>query len=172
MLEPDRAGGLQVLPERAEVEPAEGAGELEVDVQLLAALEGRVDRLHQLPVLVARDRAGGAKPEHILGQIGYPFDHVPSLSLQWHPSDGWPPHEHSCSVTRRSRASASARTASGRRPENVQFVGRAVAAGIGIVDTAHSYTDGESEATIGEALVAASGRSGRRDEGRLRAGHR
>ena len=39
-----------------------------------------------------------------------------------------------------------------KTPENVQFVGRAVAAGIGMVDTAHSYTDGESEATIGEAL--------------------
>ena len=39
-----------------------------------------------------------------------------------------------------------------KTPENVEFVGRAVAAGIGMVDTAHSYTDGESEATIGEAL--------------------
>jgi pyridoxine 4-dehydrogenase len=37
-------------------------------------------------------------------------------------------------------------------PENVEFVRQAVAAGIGLVDTAHSYTDGESEATIGEAL--------------------
>jgi aryl-alcohol dehydrogenase-like predicted oxidoreductase len=36
--------------------------------------------------------------------------------------------------------------------ENVDFVRQAVEAGIGLVDTAHTYTDGESEATIGEAL--------------------
>ena len=39
-----------------------------------------------------------------------------------------------------------------KTPENVEFVRQAVAAGIGLVDTAHTYTDGESEATIGEAL--------------------
>ena len=39
-----------------------------------------------------------------------------------------------------------------KTPENVQFVGQAVAAGIGLVDTAHTYTDGQSEAVIGEAL--------------------
>src|SRR6476619_1948710 len=38
-----------------------------------------------------------------------------------------------------------------KTPENVEFVRQAVAAGIGMVDTAHSYTGGESEATIGEA---------------------
>jgi pyridoxine 4-dehydrogenase len=36
-------------------------------------------------------------------------------------------------------------------PENVRFVQEAVAAGVGLVDTAHSYTGGESEATIGAA---------------------
>jgi aryl-alcohol dehydrogenase-like predicted oxidoreductase len=36
--------------------------------------------------------------------------------------------------------------------ENVAFVQEAVAAGIGLVDTAHIYADGESEATIGAAL--------------------
>jgi aryl-alcohol dehydrogenase-like predicted oxidoreductase len=36
-------------------------------------------------------------------------------------------------------------------PENVEFVRRAVAAGIDLIDTAHTYTDGESEATIGAA---------------------
>jgi pyridoxine 4-dehydrogenase len=35
---------------------------------------------------------------------------------------------------------------------NVDFVRAAVDAGIGMIDTAHVYTDGESEATIGEAL--------------------
>ena len=39
-----------------------------------------------------------------------------------------------------------------RTPENVEFVRQATVAGIGMVDTAHTYTDGESEATIGEAL--------------------
>jgi pyridoxine 4-dehydrogenase len=39
-----------------------------------------------------------------------------------------------------------------KTPENVQLVGQAVAAGIGMVDTAHTYTDGNSEAVIGEAL--------------------
>jgi len=36
-------------------------------------------------------------------------------------------------------------------PENVEFVRQAVAAGIDVIDTAHTYTDGESEATIGGA---------------------
>src|SRR3954464_6476022 len=36
-------------------------------------------------------------------------------------------------------------------PENVEFIRQAVAAGIDVVDTAHTYTDGESEATIGAA---------------------
>jgi aryl-alcohol dehydrogenase-like predicted oxidoreductase len=37
-------------------------------------------------------------------------------------------------------------------PENVAFVGEAVATGISLVDTAHTYTGGESEETIGDAL--------------------
>jgi aryl-alcohol dehydrogenase-like predicted oxidoreductase len=37
------------------------------------------------------------------------------------------------------------------RPENVELVRQAVAAGIGYVDTAHTYADGESEVTIGMA---------------------
>ena len=37
-------------------------------------------------------------------------------------------------------------------PDNVEFVRQAVAAGIGLVDTAHVYADGESEETIGAAL--------------------
>jgi Aldo/keto reductase family len=37
-------------------------------------------------------------------------------------------------------------------PENVAFVRDAVAAGIGLIDTAHTYTGGESEQTIGAAL--------------------
>ena len=36
-------------------------------------------------------------------------------------------------------------------PENVRFVQEAAAAGVGLIDTAHSYTGGESEATIGAA---------------------
>jgi pyridoxine 4-dehydrogenase len=39
-----------------------------------------------------------------------------------------------------------------KTPENVEFIKQAVAAGIGMVDTAHTYTDGNSEAVIGEAL--------------------
>jgi aryl-alcohol dehydrogenase-like predicted oxidoreductase len=37
-------------------------------------------------------------------------------------------------------------------PEHVEFVREAVAAGIGLVDTAYTYTSGESEATVGQAL--------------------
>jgi pyridoxine 4-dehydrogenase len=37
-------------------------------------------------------------------------------------------------------------------PENVALVRDAVSAGIGLVDTAHSYADGESEQTIGAAV--------------------
>ena len=40
-------------------------------------------------------------------------------------------------------------------PENVEFVREAVAAGVDMIDTAHIYTGGESEATLGEALPAA-----------------
>ena len=39
-----------------------------------------------------------------------------------------------------------------KTPENVELIGQAVTAGIGLVDTAHTYTDGASEAVIGEAL--------------------
>jgi pyridoxine 4-dehydrogenase len=39
-----------------------------------------------------------------------------------------------------------------RTGDNVAFVKAAVAAGVQMIDTAHSYTGGESEATIGEAL--------------------
>jgi pyridoxine 4-dehydrogenase len=42
---------------------------------------------------------------------------------------------------------------------NVAFVREAIAAGIGMIDTAHSYTEGESEATIGAAV--SSGPEGR-----------
>jgi pyridoxine 4-dehydrogenase len=37
-------------------------------------------------------------------------------------------------------------------PANVAFVKAAVAAGVQMIDTAHSYTGGQSEETIGEAL--------------------
>jgi pyridoxine 4-dehydrogenase len=40
-------------------------------------------------------------------------------------------------------------------PENVAFIRAAVESGIGMIDTAHLYTDGESEATLGEALSTA-----------------
>jgi pyridoxine 4-dehydrogenase len=37
-------------------------------------------------------------------------------------------------------------------PEHIAFVKEAVAAGVNLIDTAHTYTGGESEATIGAAL--------------------
>ena len=37
-------------------------------------------------------------------------------------------------------------------PANLAFLREAVAAGIGLIDTAHTYTGGESEETIGDAL--------------------
>jgi pyridoxine 4-dehydrogenase len=40
-----------------------------------------------------------------------------------------------------------------KTPANVAFVREAVAAGVGHVDTAHTYTDGASEETIGEAIA-------------------
>jgi pyridoxine 4-dehydrogenase len=40
-----------------------------------------------------------------------------------------------------------------RTGDNVAFVKAAVAAGVRMIDTAHSYTGGESEATIGAALA-------------------
>jgi pyridoxine 4-dehydrogenase len=39
-----------------------------------------------------------------------------------------------------------------KTPENVELLRQGVAAGIRMVDTAHTYTDGNSEAVIGEAL--------------------
>jgi pyridoxine 4-dehydrogenase len=38
-------------------------------------------------------------------------------------------------------------------PANVEFVQQAVAAGVGPIDTAHTYTGGQSEETIGAALT-------------------
>jgi aryl-alcohol dehydrogenase-like predicted oxidoreductase len=42
-------------------------------------------------------------------------------------------------------------------PRNIAFLRDAVAAGIGMIDTAHTYTGGDSESTIGEALSASHG---------------
>jgi pyridoxine 4-dehydrogenase len=39
-----------------------------------------------------------------------------------------------------------------KTPENMAFVKQAVAAGVDLIDTAHAYTGGESEETIGAAL--------------------
>jgi pyridoxine 4-dehydrogenase len=39
-----------------------------------------------------------------------------------------------------------------QKPVNVAFIEGAVAAGVGMIDTAHTYTGGESEQTIGAAL--------------------
>ena len=39
-------------------------------------------------------------------------------------------------------------------PANVAFVREAISAGIGMIDTAHSYTGGESETTIGQAVTS------------------
>ena len=41
-------------------------------------------------------------------------------------------------------------------PGNVELIREAVASGVDMIDTAHSYTGGESEATIGEALSSVS----------------
>jgi pyridoxine 4-dehydrogenase len=42
-------------------------------------------------------------------------------------------------------------------PENETFIREAVAAGVNLIDTAHSYTGGESEAAIGAALSPGDG---------------
>lgn len=41
-----------------------------------------------------------------------------------------------------------------RTPENIAFIKAAVSAGVGMIDTAHLYTKGESQDTIGAALPA------------------
>jgi pyridoxine 4-dehydrogenase len=41
-----------------------------------------------------------------------------------------------------------------RSSRNISFIQEAVAAGLGLIDTAHLYTGGESEATLGEALAS------------------
>jgi aryl-alcohol dehydrogenase-like predicted oxidoreductase len=40
----------------------------------------------------------------------------------------------------------------GKTPGNVALIREAVASGVGMIDTAHTYTGGDSEKTIGEAL--------------------
>jgi pyridoxine 4-dehydrogenase len=42
-------------------------------------------------------------------------------------------------------------------PHNAAFIKEAIAAGVQMIDTAHSYTGGQSEETIGEALSATTG---------------
>ena len=49
-------------------------------------------------------------------------------------------------------------------PANVAFLREAVAAGIGHIDTAHTYTGGESEKTIGEPRTGTSWRTCREDD--------
>ena len=44
-----------------------------------------------------------------------------------------------------------------RTPEHVDLVRGAIEAGVGLIDTAHLYTGGQSESTIGEALSNGSG---------------
>jgi pyridoxine 4-dehydrogenase len=46
-----------------------------------------------------------------------------------------------------------------RSPENVAFVKEAVAAGVSLIDTAHTYAGGQSEETIGSALSQTPDRS-------------
>ena len=41
-----------------------------------------------------------------------------------------------------------------RSSRNITFIQEAVAAGVGLIDTAHLYTGGESETTLGEALAS------------------
>jgi pyridoxine 4-dehydrogenase len=41
-----------------------------------------------------------------------------------------------------------------RSSRNVKFIHEAAAAGVGLIDTAHLYTGGDSETTIGEALAS------------------
>ena len=43
-------------------------------------------------------------------------------------------------------------------PENVAFIRDAVAVGVGLIDTAHTYANGESEQTIGAALSSSADR--------------
>src|SRR6266542_5978716 len=50
-------------------------------------------------------------------------------------------------------------------PENVAFVKKAVAAGVSLIDTAYTYTGGESEQTIGAALSSPTMWSWRRKAG-------
>ena len=45
-----------------------------------------------------------------------------------------------------------------RTPENEALIRQAVTAGVGLIDTAHTYAGGESEVTIGSALAPASHR--------------
>ena len=41
-----------------------------------------------------------------------------------------------------------------RSSRNITFIQEAAAAGVGLIDTAHLYTGGESETTIGEAVAS------------------
>src|SRR3954471_2911167 len=74
VLQSDRACSLEVLLEGAPVETVKVVRELEVDVQLLTALERVVDRLHHLAELLAGDLAGSAKPDCSWRQIGDVLD--------------------------------------------------------------------------------------------------
>ena len=55
-----------------------------------------------------------------------------------------------------------------RTPDHVAFIKAAVAAGVQMIDTAHLYTGGQSEETIGAALSGGAGRLHRRHQRRDR----
>src|SRR5262249_35517232 len=75
VLQPDGAGGLQVLPQRREIEAVEvvvGNGQ---QVQRLTLLEPREYRIEHLVILVARDRPRHAEADRALRQVVQQLDH-------------------------------------------------------------------------------------------------
>src|SRR5262249_36627595 len=83
VLQANRPSRLHVLHESTPVEPAKVACQLEIDVELVASIERRVDRLHHFPILVAADPSGGTKAERPRRQGARVLDHVGDPSGRW-----------------------------------------------------------------------------------------
>jgi pyridoxine 4-dehydrogenase len=58
-----------------------------------------------------------------------------------------------------------------RTPANIAFVRAGVSAGVQMIDTAHTYTGGQSEETIGESLSGIPGNSMVATKGGIQSGH-